>query len=69
MAGIALIILAANTLFFLNSDETKKIEKSKPAFFKSHNLSVALTWLFFLITTSSMFWLGDVVQGIMSNCR
>ena len=68
MAGITLIILAANTLIFFNSEGTKNVEKSKPTFFKSHRLSVALTWLFFLITTSSMFWLGDVVQEIISKC-
>lgn len=69
MAGITLIILAINILILFNSEGTKNVEKSKPTFFKNHKLSVALTWLFFLITTSSMFWLGDVVQGIMSNCR
>ena len=68
MAGITLITLAANTFIFFNSEETKKIEKSKPTFFKSHNLSIAITWLFFSVTTSSMFWLGYVVQDIMSNC-
>ena len=68
MAGITLIILAANTFIFFNAEETKKIEKSKPTFFKSHNLSIAITWLFVLIATSSMFWLGYVVQAILSNC-
>ena len=69
MAGITLIILAINILFLFNSEGTKNVEKSKPTFFKNHKLSVALTWLFFLITTSSMFWLGDVVQDIISNCQ
>jgi len=69
MAGITLIILAVNVLLFFNSEKTKNIEKSKPKFFKSHNLSIAITWIFFLITTSSMFWLGYVVQDIISNCH
>ena len=68
MAGITLIILAINMLILFNSEGTKNVEKSKPTFFKNHKLSVALTWLFFLITTSSMFWLGDVVQVIISKC-
>ena len=68
MAGITLIILAINMLILFNSEGTKNVEKSKPTFFKSHKLSVALTWLFFLITTSSMFWVGDVVQDIISKC-
>ena len=69
MACITLIILAINVLYFFNSKETGNIEKSKPTFFKSHKLSIAIVWLFFLITTSSMFWLGYVVQDIISNCR
>ncbi len=69
MAGITLIILAINALFFLNSEKTKMIEKSKPKFFKSHNLSIVIAWIFFLITTSSMFWLGYVVQDILGRCH
>lgn len=69
MAGISIIILANNFLVVFNSDATKNVEKSKPTFFKSYKLSIAITWLFFLITTSSMFWLGDVVQNILSGCH
>ena len=69
MYGIAIIIYASNTFIFFNAEETKKIEKSKPTFFKSHKLSIAITWLFLLIATSSMFWLEYVVQDIMSNCK
>lgn len=68
MAGITLIILALNLLFFLNSKVTKRIEKSKPKFFKSHRFSILITLLFFLATTSSMFWLGNVVEDIIGKC-
>ena len=68
MASITLIILAINMLILFNSEGTKNVEKLKPTFFKNHKLSVALTWLFFLITTSSMFWVGDIVQDIISKC-
>lgn len=69
MAGITLIILAVNKLFFFNSAKTKNIAKTKPQFFQSHNLSIAITWVFFLITTSAMFWLSYVVENIINNCR
>jgi hypothetical membrane protein len=69
MAAITLILLSINTLFFFDSEKTKNIEKNKPKFFNSHNLSIAITLIFFLITTSSMFWLGYVVQNIIDNCH
>ncbi len=69
MAGITVAILVNNTLLSLNSTKTCEIEKSKPKFFDSHKLSIVLTWIFFLITTSSMFWLGSVIQDIISNCH
>ncbi len=69
MAGITLIMLLINTLFLLNSEKTKKIEKSKPKLFKSHNLTIVITWIFFIITASSMFWLGYVVQDILITCK
>ena len=69
MAGITLIILSINSFFFLNSEKTKEIEKSKPKFLKSHNLSIVITWMFFLFTTSSMFWLDYAEQNILSNCH
>ncbi len=69
MAGITLFLLIINTLLFFNSERTKNIEKNKPQFFNSHNLSIAITLIFFLITTSSMFWLGYLVQNIIDNCH
>lgn len=69
MAAITLIILVVNSLFIFNSKNTVDIEKSQPKFFNSHQLSITLSWVFFLLTTSSMFWLGNLVQNIMSNCQ
>ncbi|MBS1745605.1 MAG: hypothetical protein JST21_05505 [Bacteroidetes bacterium] len=69
MAAITLILLAINSIFIFNSKNTVDIEKSKPKFFNNHNLTIILSWLFFLVTTSSMFWLGDVVQIIIDNCQ
>ena len=69
MAAITLIILAINSFFIFNSKNTVDIEKSKPKFFNSHKLTIILSWLFFLITTSSMFWLSSFVQNIICNCE
>ena len=67
--AITLIILAINAFFFFSTNETKNIEETKPKLLKSHSLSIIITWLFFLITTSSMFWLGYVMQDLLNNCQ
>ena len=69
MAAITLIILIINSFWIFNKRNTIDIEKSKPKFLNNHNLTIIICWLFFLITTSSMFWLGDVVENIINNCR
>ena len=69
MAAITIIILVINSVFIFNSRNTASIEKAKPNFFNNHKLTITISWLFFLITTSSMFWLGNLVQDIISNCQ
>ena len=68
MFAIALIVLLLNTFVFLPPKKVEWIIQSKPKFFNSHILSIILTWLFFLITTSSLFWLENVVEVILGNC-
>ena len=69
MLAIALILLLLNTFIFLPTKRVEDIVQSKPFFFQNRTLSIILTWLFFLITLSSMYWLGDAVQNIISNCQ
>ncbi len=69
MVAITVVILAYNAFFFFSTNGKKNIEENEPKLFKSHILSITITWLFFLITTSSMFWLGYVVQDLLSKCQ
>jgi len=69
MAAITILLFAINSIFIFNFKNINDIQKSKPKFFNNHMLTIILTWLFFLITTSSMFWLGTFVQNIIVNCQ
>ncbi len=56
MAGIFVIIMIVNYLVFYWSGKGKRLVKEKPKFYNNHKLSVLFTFVFFLITTSYLFW-------------
>jgi hypothetical protein len=66
MIAITLILLGLNMFVFFTDKKVKVILESKPKFFQSHVLSIILTWLFFLLTTSTLFWVGDLANKIIS---
>jgi hypothetical protein len=68
MSFITLIIVLVNNIFFFNAKKIKEIIKTKPKFFGSHNISILITWLFFLVTNSSLFWM-DYFKVIAENCK
>lgn len=69
MFALALILLLLNTYIFLPRKRVEVILKSRPLFFQSRALTIFLTWIFFLISLSSMYWLGYAVQGLINNCQ
>ena len=56
MIGIVVLIIGLNYLYFHRTGRAKEIVKIKPMFFSNHLLSKYLTILFFIITTSFIFW-------------
>jgi hypothetical protein len=69
MIIITLVILVLNMFVFLSKNKVQEIIQAKPKFFQRDTLSVILTWIFFLTTTSTLFWVGDVVNYIIDNCK
>jgi hypothetical protein len=63
------MILGINLIVILPSKRAKKIIESKPKLFKSDIFSLIFTILFFVFTTSILFWLNDAVDYIITNCR
>ena len=69
MLSILLILLLSNFFIFFTSKKTAELVKSKPKFLDNHKFSIAVTWLFFLITISTLFWTGDYVNSIIAKCH
>lgn len=68
MISIIVILNGFNYLLYLKTGRGKKIVKSKPIFFNNHYLSLIVTLLFFLITSSFLFWVADYAQYVISHC-
>jgi hypothetical protein len=69
MIGILVVIILSNFFYFFTSAKTKTILKSKPKINNSHGISVLVAWLFFILTTSILFWVGNCVNAIISQCH
>ena len=65
MMGIFALILYVNYWQFYKKGKWKRIVKEQPKFFNNHRLSIMLTILFFLITTSFLFWEASYVGHML----
>lgn len=65
MLGINLFMIAVFYLFLHRTGKAKMIVKEKPQFFNSQALSILITFLFFAITTSFLFWGSGYVGSIL----
>ncbi len=66
MVGIFVAIMVVNYLVFYRTGKGKRLVKEKPKFNNSHKLSVLLTSVFFLITTSYLFWGPILLKSILT---
>ena len=66
MIGIFVVIMVINYLMFYRSGKGKRLVKEKPKFNGSHKLSVLLTFVFFLITTSYLFFGPILIKSILA---
>jgi hypothetical protein len=69
MIGIFLMLIAANYLIYSRKKKSRIIVEQRPAFFSSHNVSIIITLLWFIITTSFLFWKPIYVKDILDQCR
>ena len=69
MISIFFITLFLNYIYFLNSKKIEEIVKTKPKLYGSHILSLLLSWLFFFISSASLFWMGLYLNDIIANCH
>ncbi len=63
---INLIMIFILYLFLHKSGKAKNIEKEEPMFFNNHKLSMFLVFLFFIATSSYLFWGSICIKNILS---
>jgi len=69
MIAIFLLIVGINYLVFHRTGKNKEIIERKPTFLGSNRLSIVITLLFFLATTSFLFWVADYLMYVIEQCR
>jgi uncharacterized membrane protein len=65
MVGIFVIIMILNYLVYYRTEKGKRLVIEKPKFFNNHKLSILFTLMFFLITTSFLFWVPILIKNIL----
>lgn len=65
MLGINLFMIAVFYLTLHRTGKAKEVVKEEPRFFNSHALSILITFLFFAITTSFLFWGSGYVGNVI----
>ncbi len=65
MISILVLLLAFFYFSFYRTGKAEKIIKEQPKFFNSNRLSIILTIIFFIVTTSFMFWEAGYVGNVL----
>jgi hypothetical protein len=65
MLGINIFMIAVFYFTLHRTGRARKIVKEKPQFFNSHAVSILITFLFFAITTSFLFWGSSYVGNVL----
>jgi heme/copper-type cytochrome/quinol oxidase subunit 2 len=65
MIVIFILILTVNYLVFYRTGKGERLVEKKPKFNNSHKLSILLTLIFFLITTSFLFWGPIYIRNLL----
>lgn len=69
MIFIVLLFVLFNYIVFFKSGRSQKIVKLKPKFFNNHRLSILLTFMFFIITISFIYWGPIFTNELLDNCK
>ncbi len=65
MVGIFVAILVVNYFVFYRTGKGKRLVKEKPRFFNNHRLSMLFTLIFFLATTSFLFFGPVYIKSLL----
>lgn len=65
MISVFVAVLALSYFYYYKKDKATDIIKNKPKFFNSNMVSILLTILFFVLTSSFLFWEPIYSKGII----
>jgi hypothetical protein len=68
MISVFVLLITINYLIYSKKKKSRIVIERKPQFFDSHKASVLITLMWFMITTSFMFWKPIYVKGILEQC-
>lgn len=66
---ITVIIIFINYMCYVRTGKFKTLEKKKMTINGSYKLSLIITWFFFLLTTSWLFWGPIYSKYLFDQCR
>lgn len=69
MLLIFVMIMVINYFIYHRTGKNKQVVESKPSFFNSRIASIIFTAMFFLTTTSLLFWMADYLMAVIDGCR
>jgi hypothetical protein len=69
MVGVLVVLILMNFFYFFTSVKTKTILKLKPKVNNSHGVSILIAWLFFIVTSSTLFWAGNYANAVIRRCH
>lgn len=69
MIFTTVLLIFINYIYFHKTNRAKQIVTNKPSFFSNANLSITITTLFFIITSSFIFWGPEYGKYLLENCK
>lgn len=68
LVAIAVLFIGINYMLYIRTGKFRILEKKQLPIANSYWLSVFITWLFFLATTSWLFWGSIYARHLLSQC-
>lgn len=67
--GIFTLLLLINYLIYFRKKKYLAILEEKPMFFSSHPISIIITSVWFIITSSFLFWTPIYLKDVLEKCN
>lgn len=69
MIGIFIAVIIFNSILYGKTGKGKRVVTEQPKLFNNEKVSLVITCLFFLVSTSFLFWMADYLLIVIERCR